>query len=131
MATPEKYYDYINSEKWAQKSKKIIESIGNCEKCNSHDNLQCHHLKYQNIGNETKEDIKVLCENCHEKEHKHDDYKKKLCSRFVGGQDISIVELRNQEIEIRKNYSEEFLENHSHRRNRVNWKPKGCELKEE
>ena len=123
MVSQEEYNGYIDSDEWAERSRKFIELVGKCESCHSKKELQCHHLKYQNIGNETREDIQVLCDKCHEREHENDDYKKKLYRRFVGGQDISINDLKIQQIEIDDNYSEEFLEVHANRRKRVNWRP--------
>lgn len=126
MATQEEYAEYIESEEWAEKSIGFINKIGQCEKCFSKASLECHHLTYNNLGKEIKEDIEVLCYQCHREKHKHDEYKKKLFKRFVGGQDISMNEIREQETEL-KEFEESdpdgFLEAYRHRKRRVNWKP--------
>ena len=64
------YEDYIKSEMWIEKRKIILEERGTkCEKCGSTYCINVHHLNYLNVGNESKEDVIVLCKSCHEKEH--------------------------------------------------------------
>lgn len=42
-----------------------------CSECGSSTSpLHAHHLTYKNLGNELQEDLKCLCETCHEAEHK-------------------------------------------------------------
>ena len=106
MATQEEYNIYICSGEWTEKSRRFIESVGRCQECHSNVDLQCHHLNYQCLGNETKEDIQVLCDKCHEKKHEHDDYKKRLSKRFVGGQDVSINDITRHRARITRNQGE-------------------------
>jgi 5-methylcytosine-specific restriction endonuclease McrA len=63
------YYVYINSKKWADKSRKWRKETGKCETCGSTENLQCHHLHYRTLGRENRKDIQVLCAGCHMKVH--------------------------------------------------------------
>lgn len=63
------YAKYIKSKEWKEKSKKFIDSVGCCEKCNSTKKLGCHHITYDNLGNETIKDIKVWCWPCHKQHH--------------------------------------------------------------
>ncbi|WBC28395.1 HNH endonuclease [Rhodobacteraceae phage LS06-2018-MD05] len=66
----QKYYDYLESDKWAQLKIDLYNYRGRkCEKCGLTYKLQVHHLTYDNIFNEEPEDLIILCENCHKKEH--------------------------------------------------------------
>ena len=109
MATKEEYLDYIQSEEWKDKSREFVKCAGKCEVCGSRDYLESHHLTYKNIGEETGEDIEVLCNSCHQKRTEEDEKKKAeveyintKMKKSVGGQDISISELREQEAELRE-----------------------------
>lgn len=64
-----KYYRYIKSTEWIEKSRKWREETGACEMCGATDSLQCHHLHYRTVGKETREDIMVVCYECHCKLH--------------------------------------------------------------
>jgi 5-methylcytosine-specific restriction endonuclease McrA len=66
------FYDwYINvSPVWYAIRKWAMQRAGNkCERCGSTFNLSVHHLTYNNLGKEHPEDLKVLCQSCHEKAH--------------------------------------------------------------
>jgi 5-methylcytosine-specific restriction endonuclease McrA len=65
-------YDwYINiSPVWYAIRKWALARANNkCELCGSTNQLSVHHLTYNNLGKEHPEDLKVLCQNCHEKAH--------------------------------------------------------------
>lgn len=65
------YMDYLNSYLWKNKRDFVINLRGNkCEKCDSRDNLNVHHLNYDNVCNERSRDLIVLCFKCHNEEHK-------------------------------------------------------------
>lgn len=36
-----------------------------CNNCGTKKNLQGHHRNYQNLGNESDDDLGVLCKECH------------------------------------------------------------------
>jgi 5-methylcytosine-specific restriction endonuclease McrA len=68
------YQEYIKSRAWFAYRRHLIGVMGNCcEFCGSepgnHNPLQLHHLTYKNLGNETFEDLFVLCLSCHEEVH--------------------------------------------------------------
>jgi hypothetical protein len=66
----ETYQDYLNSEFWKNKRDWIIQTRGaQCEKCGGTFGLQVHHLSYENVGNEGKDDVIVLCSYCHLEAH--------------------------------------------------------------
>lgn len=60
------YNKYIQSEDWKMKREELFEDRGKqCEKCGSINHLQVHHLTYENFGNESLEDLQILCRGCH------------------------------------------------------------------
>lgn len=63
----EEYKAYLRSSEWRERRKEFIEEVnGECEDCGSKKNIQVHHLNYDNIGDETEDDVEVLCKDCHE-----------------------------------------------------------------
>ena len=66
----EKYHDYLNSIEWKAKCTRLFQKRGKrCEICNSSHRIEVHHKTYARIFNEKFEDLKVLCFQCHRKEH--------------------------------------------------------------
>lgn len=67
------YREYIQSKEWKAKAKAAKRRVNYyCEKCGilkSEHLLHAHHLTYERLGKERKEDIMVLCANCHAGEH--------------------------------------------------------------
>lgn len=67
------YNKYLKSSKWRSFRKKIIEDRNyQCQRCRNKfgtKSLQIHHITYQQIFNETPEDVLLLCKGCHKKEH--------------------------------------------------------------
>lgn len=67
-----RYIKYINTKHWKELRSRKRESVGNkCESCQSESILHVHHLKYKNWIDVQLEDLRVLCENCHKKEHQN------------------------------------------------------------
>jgi 5-methylcytosine-specific restriction endonuclease McrA len=65
------YAKYIRSEGWKQRRDKFRTMWGNeCACCQSKENLNVHHINYDNLGNEKLEDVVLLCKGCHIKAHK-------------------------------------------------------------
>lgn len=65
------YQEYINSKEWKLKRDEFKERFGNqCAMCDSGKNLAIHHLNYDNVGNETINDVVCLCKGCHFDAHK-------------------------------------------------------------
>jgi 5-methylcytosine-specific restriction endonuclease McrA len=72
-----KYEVYIDSKEWNIKRRnKLAEKDYTCERCGycSYTSLveiplDVHHKTYKNFGNESPEDLEVLCRHCHNKEH--------------------------------------------------------------
>jgi 5-methylcytosine-specific restriction endonuclease McrA len=64
------YKEYLKTEHWKEiRSKKKIKKH-HCAICGSKENLQVHHLNYDCLWKETTEDLRVLCNKCHELAHK-------------------------------------------------------------
>ncbi len=69
MSTKEKE-KYMKGEQW--KALRILTRLrdgSKCRVCGSMRNLNCHHIHYDNLGNEELDDLVTLCENCHTKLH--------------------------------------------------------------
>ena len=64
------YELYLKTEEWQRTRLDAIENArGQCERCGSGDGIQVHHKTYERRGEELPEDLIVLCDKCHEKEH--------------------------------------------------------------
>jgi len=77
-----KYNDYLKSKNWLLKKWELINVYRklkwniDCLFCHTTDNLQVHHLSYDNVGNEIRKwginkgiDICFACRDCHKKYH--------------------------------------------------------------
>lgn len=51
----------------------MLAMVGNCcEFCGAQDGpLHVHHLTYENLGNESADELFVLCASCHADSHEH------------------------------------------------------------
>lgn len=65
------YKFYLTSDKWyAFRSAVIAERGPLCQDCGMYDlAIHLHHLTYERVGNERREDVKLLCPSCHETAH--------------------------------------------------------------
>ena len=63
------YKAYLNSNKWKDIRANKLFHNPRCYICRARKNLHVHHLHYENLGNETTHDLKVLCKSCHKKVH--------------------------------------------------------------
>ncbi len=63
------YEEYLNTPEWKEKREMVLELRGRrCEECGSTKDLHVHHWVYCR-GEESLEDLVVLCSNCHKKLH--------------------------------------------------------------
>lgn len=68
-----KYNLYLESDKWKQIRRKILERDGyKCRICGTNYNLRIHHLTYKRLYNENEEDLITVCESCHKAYHELD-----------------------------------------------------------
>ena len=64
------YTQYLRSDKWKLKRKLLFKKNGKwCQECRSTNKLQVHHIRYDNLFNESLNELKVLCRSCHERQH--------------------------------------------------------------
>ena len=65
------YRSYLNSKDWHDKRNRMLcYSDYKCSKCGNTENIQVHHLNYNTIGDESFNDLQVVCVGCHKKIHK-------------------------------------------------------------
>ena len=68
------YQRHLKSPHWRKLKVEALKRSGNlCEECGAdgrETRLELHHLHYRNLGNESREDVKLLCTqkraNCHD-----------------------------------------------------------------
>lgn len=70
MSRKKEYSEYLHSEGWIKTRDRVRQERKVCEVCGSDEELQVHHLTYENIGNEKDEDLILLCKDCHYAVHK-------------------------------------------------------------
>lgn len=64
------YREFLKSEFWLELSGRVKRKAGKCRRCGSKRRLHAHHVIYRKSWYETREeDLEVLCEVCHWKEH--------------------------------------------------------------
>lgn len=64
------YNEYLETDHWKiLRIKKLKESGFQCQLCKSKENLNVHHITYENRGCEKDEDLMVLCNECHMEIH--------------------------------------------------------------
>jgi len=70
------YQEYLNSDIWKQQKAKFLSGNPRCARCGRTTRLVLHHLRYEDkdgesiLGRETKDDLVVLCWDCHNGLHK-------------------------------------------------------------
>lgn len=64
------YNTYLKSTRWALLRVNALTKVNyNCVACKSTDTLQLHHKHYQTLGEESLDDVIILCKKCHELIH--------------------------------------------------------------
>jgi len=72
------YSDYITSDEWREKSRKIQAMYGHkCQICGNPSN-HTHHLTYAHFKNEYEFELVALCESCHMEEYHSPKIKKEI-----------------------------------------------------
>jgi hypothetical protein len=71
MTDRQKWYRniYLKSDHWQSKREEKLKFNPVCEMCGSNEELQIHHLNYDNQSDEQMEDLQTLCRKCHMKKH--------------------------------------------------------------
>jgi hypothetical protein len=65
------YRRYLKSQRWETKRFFMLKQARyQCEACGARNVLlNCHHLTYERLGNERRDDLQILCRDCHKKVH--------------------------------------------------------------
>jgi hypothetical protein len=62
----DRYNDYLNSDKWRFKRKKVLERDNYlCQACLTNEAQEVHHLSYNNIFDEPLYELISVCKRCH------------------------------------------------------------------
>lgn len=70
MKTPSRYDEYLLTPHWQEMRRKALRhNFGRCCACGNREDLNVHHLNYDNLYHENVEDLSVLCRRCHEIYH--------------------------------------------------------------
>ena len=65
------YHAYLQTKEWYDKRNQVLKfSDYKCNRCEETENLQVHHLNYNSIGDESMNDLEVVCKSCHKGIHK-------------------------------------------------------------
>ena len=69
-AKQKEYRKFLKSEFWVELAGRVKRRVGKCQRCGSKRKLHAHHVIYRSSWYETvEEDLEVLCEVCHWKDH--------------------------------------------------------------
>ena len=61
----EEYLSYLRSDVWREKRKEFLEDSNyECEECGEKA-TEVHHLHYDSVGEEERDDVVVCCHECH------------------------------------------------------------------
>lgn len=68
------YVEHLMSDKWKQtKLTRLLIDNFKCQQCNkpiTAETSHCHHITYQNLGDEGMKDVVSVCPRCHDVIHK-------------------------------------------------------------
>ena len=68
------YVEHLMSDKWKQtKLARLLIDDFKCQQCNkpiTAETSHCHHITYQNLGDEGMKDVVSVCPRCHDVIHK-------------------------------------------------------------
>jgi 5-methylcytosine-specific restriction endonuclease McrA len=67
-----RYSQYLKSPEWKEKRQRLYrDRKGRCEDCGKKlgSGFHAHHKTYERVGNESLDDLALLCDTCHQKRH--------------------------------------------------------------
>ena len=68
---PQDYYTYINSPDWTERKRRYFEiREKQCALCFTRRNIDLHHIRYSDRGNEPDSDLVAICRYHHEQFHR-------------------------------------------------------------
>jgi hypothetical protein len=66
------YNNYLKSTHWKRTKEAFFQNrTKKCFLCHNKKDIVVHHKRYSTIGFERKNDLRYLCQNCHNKIHKY------------------------------------------------------------
>ena len=72
------YTQYLTTSHWRELSTWLKTELKKCQLCGARRyKLQVHHNTYENLGNEPRKDLIVLCSGCHDLFHGYSNIKKR------------------------------------------------------
>lgn len=79
------YADYLRSPQWRKKRAKALRAHGSrCAICGTVERLEVHHLHYRTLFRESaRDDLRILCRECHAVEHEAKGAIDSLTAEFV------------------------------------------------
>lgn len=81
----DEYRSYMRSDRWyLMRLAAFQRARFRCERCGRGGRLNAHHLTYDRFGLEDLDDLVVLCESCHDAEHRRVDGGRLNRARFKG-----------------------------------------------
>ncbi len=86
------YEDYLQTPEWQATRRAALERAGQrCQRCGSGEQLRVHHRTYVRLGAEEPDDLRVLCDQCHEAVHGIQGKRKSVTATeaFVGALEAS------------------------------------------
>ena len=61
------YDAYMQSDAWrSTRRAALMRAQNQCQECGETHGLEVHHLTYKRLGHELPNDLRVLCEDCHD-----------------------------------------------------------------
>ena len=67
---PQEYFKYISSPYWLKRKQEYYKKNKRiCQACGSMNDIDLHHLVYNNFGLERDDQLACLCRNCHQELH--------------------------------------------------------------
>ena len=67
----ESYKRYLRTEHWIEFRNAMLQEKPDCEMCGEQSTC-VHHMNYDNLGDETEDDVMCLCKGCHAEMHEMD-----------------------------------------------------------
>lgn len=65
------YRKYLKTPHWRRKKKEAFRHYAKrCAVCGERSRLDVHHIRYDNLGCESIDDLMILCRGCHDVIHK-------------------------------------------------------------
>lgn len=91
------YPQYLLSDWWGNKRRMALALQDKCQRCGFKDQLDVHHLTYENLGDEKDEDLIVLCRRCHNDLHYFADHESISAREAMQIEDVTEEEYKEKQ----------------------------------